>query len=80
MHLAKIEGWVIFENRKMTRGNSRWRDTLSRGRGEHRACGQQLYFWAEPGVPGGREKERKTGELCMVFSTAAFHIKVIHIF
>lgn len=40
----------------------------------------ELRFGAEPDVPGGPEKERKTGELCMVFSSAAFHIKVIHIF
>lgn len=40
----------------------------------------ELRFWAEPDVPGGPEKERKTGELCMVFSSAAFHIKVIHMF
>lgn len=40
----------------------------------------ELRLGAEPDVPGGPEKERKTGELCVVFSSAAFHIKVIHIF
>lgn len=46
--LAKIEGWVVFENRKMTRGSSRWRDTLSRGRGELRACGQSYALELNP--------------------------------
>lgn len=54
---------------------------LSRGRGERGHVDSSNAFGLNPVCREVmRGKGRQEGELCMVFSSAAFHIKVIHMF